>query len=117
MPKTAVPLTFAGVSRRFARVPIRREILRLLERDVFRDRHERGVGGELAIGGALRRSRGEGLRRVAAWQEDGSTFQRFAAAATSMVLATAPASRSGFHAARIEVEPPVAWMPPNTGFP
>ena len=52
-----------------------------------------------------------------AWQDAESTFQRFAAAAMSMVRATAPASRSGFHAARIEVEPPVAWMPPNTGFP
>jgi hypothetical protein len=34
-----------------------------------------------------------------------------------MVLAIAPAWRSGFHDARIVVEPPVACTPPSEGFP
>jgi hypothetical protein len=38
----------------------------------------------------------------------GTTFQRFAAADTSMVLAIAPAWRKGCHAARIAFELPVA---------
>ena len=49
---------------------------------------------------------------LCARQDAGSTFQRFAAAATSMVLAVAPAWRSGCHAARIAFELPVACTPP-----
>src|SRR5262249_61577671 len=48
---------------------------------------------------------------LCAGQEAESTFQRLGAAATSMVLATAPASRSGCHAPRIAFELPVACTP------
>ena len=87
------------------------EILRSLERDVVRApasaphrrraRHTRYVC----------RSARESLRRVRARQVAGSTFQRCAAAATSMVRAIAPAWRSGCHAPRIAFELPVACTP------
>ena len=58
-------------------------------------------------------------RPVASWttspscarQDFGSTLQRLAAAATSMIRAVAPASRSGFQPPRIAFEFPVACTP------
>jgi hypothetical protein len=44
-------------------------------------------------------------------QPDASTPHSFAAAATSIARAVAPARRSGIHKARTEVDPPVAWKP------
>ena len=49
--------------------PDQREIARLLERDVFRDRQEGGVGGEVAIAGA---SPGLRMKHVAALRMAGS---------------------------------------------
>ena len=64
------------------------------------------------------------VRPLAAWlttlfdavQLAGSTCHCCAAAWTSIARAEAPAWRSGFQKARMELELPVTWMP-NIGLP
>ena len=89
------------------------EILRRLERDVFGDWHARCIGGQLAIFQAPSSRRVQHLTvlRAAGIGIDVPAFRR---GPISMVLAAAPASRSGFHAPRIAFELPVACTP-NSG--
>src|SRR5262249_60726954 len=74
------------------------EVLRPLERHVFGRRHAGGVGGKFAyvarfpVGGCS-------TSPLCARHDPASTFQRFAAAATSMVRAVPPPSPPPCHAA------------------
>ena len=106
----AVPLTLAGVSRRFCGVPTSVNAAASLSLMSV------GTGRRAASSASspYDRLRPPAACVTTAWaavQVAGSTFQRRAAACTSMVRAAAPASRNGFQSARIEAEPPVACSP------
>ena len=73
-----------------------------------------GVGRIVAlqpVGGDVRLTVAVGTLPFEAVQLAGSTFHCCAAACTSMARAEAPALRSGFQKARIELELPVTCMP------
>src|SRR5882757_599160 len=112
----AVPLTLAGVSNRLAGVPISLKSAGRLSATLS--------GTEILDASA---TSSPYLRHLVvatcstsplcARQDAGSTFQRFAAAAMSIVRAVAPAWRIGCHDARTAFELPVACKPPSNGLP
>ena len=107
-PNCVVPLTLSAVSIRRIGLPMSEKSLRSFSLTS-------GGCGNLAAALASSPNPSERpeeecvtLPRAAA-QVAGSTFQRAAAAAKSIVRATAPASRKIFQLPRVLVEPPVAW--------
>src|ERR1700704_2727382 len=103
----AVPLTFEGVSRRLAGVPMSLKSAGRLRTTLS------GTGMRAASAASapylMLLPVGSGRTSpLGARHDAGSTFQRFAAADTSIVLAVAPAWRRGCHDARIAFELPVA---------
>ena len=85
-----LPLTFAGASSPLAGVPMSSKSVGRLSATLFGNRHVGGLGGKFAIF-CTSPSRRVKYLLLCARQDAGSTFQRFAAADTSMVLAIAPA--------------------------
>jgi hypothetical protein len=83
---------------------------RILERRVGDRCQRRGGGDELAVADAAS-ARGMPDLAAAVEHSDAATFQRSAAACTSIARVDAPALRRGFQNARIELELPVACTP------
>ena len=110
MPNFAVPFTFPAVSRRRCGVPIRMKAA-----GSFKSTFD-GIGKLLAAStrapyASLRPLEACTTTPCCARHVDGSTFQRWAAAMTSMTRAVAPARRNGTYIARIAVEAPVICTP------
>ena len=110
MPNFAVPFTFPAVSRRRCGVPIR-----VKAAGSFKSTFD-GIGKLLAAStrapyASLRPLEACTTTPCCARHVDGSTFQRWAAAMTSMTRAVAPARRNGTYIARIAVEAPVICTP------
>ena len=115
MPNCAVPLTLPAESTRRSGWPMSRKSFGSFSATLA------GIGSFAAAPASAPKP---SCRPEAAWlttprstvQLAGSTFHCAAAALTSRVRATAPASRSTPKVPRVLVEPPVIW-PPSSGMP